>query len=525
MADPTLETAPRDRTSGRARTARRVAAWALALLAATALAAAAMVAGWRVAGPVESETALGRVSFEVAATSSFGEVSAYVPIADWGIRADAFDSPFELAVEIRSLDRRGALEAAGGERDALTDTRESLEGSAQSAVIRGFAFGLAATLLVAVVLWLLRSRFRLGLISAWVAGTGLLGTAACLLLAVTTFDARAFSSPSYYGRGPELAQLLAFFERQQDNDRYTATFDNALTNFSAYLAEAPRVGDGTGRAMFVGSDLHSNLPILSSLSSFVGQEPFVLAGDFGVSGSEAEAEAISPRIAELTGEVVAVSGNHDSSLLMERLAEDGISVVGTDGVLGSDGVYEGGSIEVEGLEIVGFSDPLEWQGPDPATSERIYSFPEFDDGDEQFAAAKEDVVAWFEGLASEPDIALIHQNSIAQHLAATLAEDGYSQPLTIVTGHNHFQAFDRYASGQINVVNAGTLGAGGPLRFGQESAGLGELHFAETDATLRSIDLIQIEPLSGQARAERVIPDVVCPPAESEEGPCHYEPG
>lgn len=517
---------PGRRGADGAASAGRIAAWVLALLAATALAAAAMVAGWRIAGPSEAETALGRVSFEVAATSSFGEVNAYVPIADWGIRANAFDSPFELSVEIRSLDRRGALVAAGGEREAIADTRQSLEDSAKSAVIRGFAFGLAATLLVAAVLWLLRSRFRrLGLVSAWVAGTGVLGTGACLLLAITTFDARAFSSPSFYGRGPELAQLLAFFERQQDNDRYTATFDNALTNFSLYLAEAPRVGEGAERAMFVGSDLHSNLPILSSLASFVGDVPFVLAGDFGVSGSEAEAAKISPRIAALTDEVIAVSGNHDSSLLMERLAEDGISVVGTDGVLGSDGVYEGGSIEVEGLEIVGFSDPLEWQGDDPASPERIYSFPELGDGDEQLAAAKDDVVAWFEGLASEPDIALVHQNSIAQHLAATLAEGGYSQPLTIVTGHNHFQAFDRYAAGQINVVNAGTLGAGGPLRFGQESAGLGELHFAETDATLQSIDLIQIEPLSGQAQAERVIPDVVCPLAESDEEPCHYEPG
>ena len=42
-------------------------------------------------------------------------------------------------------------------------------------------------------------------------------------LAVATFDARAFSAPSYYGRGPELAQLLAFFQRQQDNDRRPAS--------------------------------------------------------------------------------------------------------------------------------------------------------------------------------------------------------------------------------------------------------------------------------------------------------------
>ncbi|MEA2652296.1 MAG: hypothetical protein QOI85_2017, partial [Chloroflexota bacterium] len=483
--------------------ALRIAAWAVGILAATALALAAMVAGWRVAGPTESDTELGRVAFEVSG-DKFGEVDAYVPIADWGIRANAFDAPFELELEIRSLDRKGALEAAGGERTAVNDTRSDLESAARNAVIRGFAFALAAVLLVALVLWLLRSRWRrLGLAAIWVAGVGIVATFGSLLLAVVTFDANAFTSPSYYGRGPELAQLLAFFERQQDNDRYTATFDNALTNFSAYLADAPRVGEGADRAIVFGSDLHSNLPIISSLGDFVGGEPLILAGDFGVSGSEEEAATTSPRIAALTDNVIAVSGNHDSSILMDQLAEDGVNVVGTDGVLDSDGVWqEDEYVEVEGLTVTGFSDPLEWEGPDPATSERIFSFPEYDDGEEQLAQAKEDVVAWFEALPEPPDIVLVHQNSLAQHLAATIA-DAYSQPLTIVTGHNHFQAIDRYAGDLINVVNAGTLGAGGPFRVGQESAGLGELHFSDLDSSLQSVDLIQIEPLSGQAQAER----------------------
>ncbi len=248
--------------------ARRIAFWSVGILAATALALAAMVVGWRVAGPTESDTELGRVSFEVSG-DKFGEVDAYVPIADWGIRANAFDAPFELELEIRSLDRKGALEAAGGERDAVDDTRTDLEKAARRSVVRGFAFALGAVLLVALVLWLLRSRWRrLRFAAFWVAGVGLAATGGSLLLAVVTFDNKAFASPSYYGRGPELAQLLAFFERQQDNDRYTATFDNALTNFSAYLPKRRRVGDGADRAIFFGSDLHSNLPIISSLGGF-----------------------------------------------------------------------------------------------------------------------------------------------------------------------------------------------------------------------------------------------------------------
>lgn len=502
---------------------RKSATIAIGLLAATALAAAAMVAGWRIAGPDEAETALGRVSFEVAA-DRFGRVDAYVPIADWGIRANAFDAPFELKVEIRSLDRRGALAAAGGDRSAVEDAQADLESAARKAVVRGFAIGLGAVLALAMVLWLLRSRWhRLRLASLWIAGVGLLGSVASLLLAVTTFDAKAFTSPSYYGRGPELAQLLAFFERQQSNDRYSATFENALGNFSAYLADAPRVGEGADRAILFGSDLHSNLPIVAELSGFVEDQPFILAGDFGVSGSAEEAAATSPQIAGLTDEVIAVSGNHDSDILMNALASDGVTVLGSEGVLGADGAWRDGLAEVEGLSLAGFSDPLEWEGPNPDSADRVYSFPELEDGDERLEAAKDDVVAWFEALPEEPDIALVHQNSLAQHLASALAED-YTESLTIVTGHNHFQAIDRYAGGLINVVNAGTLGAGGPFRVGQESAGLGELHFADEDATLGSVDLIEIEPLSGQAQAERVVLDVVCPPADTEEGPCRYEP-
>jgi predicted phosphodiesterase len=499
--------------SWRDRTRRLLRAVALASCA-LVLAGAAMTAGWRLAGPSESDTELGRVSFKVGA-DAFGQIDAYVPIADWGVRADAFDAPFELAVEIRSLDRRGALEAAGGERAAIDRTRDDLEGSARSAVVRGFAFGLGTVLLLAFVLWLLRARSRrFALLAIGVAVTGVAGAAASLALAVATFDSRAFSAPSYYGRGPELAQLLAFFERQQENDRYSATFDNAIENFSAYLADAPRVGEGSDRAIFFGSDLHSNLPILSSLGEFVGTEPFILAGDFGTSGSESETKVIVPRIADLTGEVVAVSGNHDSALLMDALEAAGVSVVAS----------QGEPVDVEGLSVDGFSDPLEWQGANPSSAERIYSFPELEDGEELLAQAKEDAVTWFDGLERKPDIALVHQNSIAQHLAGTLAEAGYDEPLTIVTGHNHLQSIDRYAGGRINVVNAGTLGAGGPLRVGQESAGLGELHFADRTPELRSVDLILIEPLSGQAQAERVVLDVACPPRDAGVEPCRYEP-
>lgn len=514
-----------DSPGGPLRGAPRLRRLIALLVGAALLTAIAIVVGWRLAGPVESETPLGRVSFEVVA-KPFGGIDAYVPIADWGIRADAFEAPFRLDVEIRSLDRRGALSAAGGEPGALRETREELERAAERAALRAFAWGVSIALVVALLLWLARRRSRgFRITAACTAVLGIIGAGASLLAASLTFDARAFASPSYYGRGEELAQLLSFFERQRKEDRYSSTFENALSNFSAYLADAPRVGDDPGTAIYFGSDLHNNVLVLSALGRFVDDEPFLLAGDFAHEGNEAEARLMSPRLAALSDEVVAVSGNHDSLGLMRALAEDGITVLDQSGPLRTDGSQGDGPLySVAGLAIAGFPDPLAWRGQDPSSPDRIFSFGELDDGEQREEEAKAEVVSWFGALPRSPDIVLVHQNVLAQHLAATLAEEGHSGPLTIVTGHNHYQHVDRYAGGRINVVNAGTLGAGGPLALGQEAAGLGQLHFQGPERALRAVDLIRIEPLSGQAQAERVVLDVVCPPDEADEEACHYEP-
>lgn len=496
----------------------------VAIGAAVVVAIGGTLAGWRLAGPTETETTLGRVSFEVA-PHAFGAADAFVPIADWGLRADAFDSLFKLNVEVRAVDRRGAVTAASGDAAVLDGLERDLEDGAKAAVVRALAWGLASALVCATLLWLGGRRstpIRRGAYAGALAAAAIAGGSA--LAASTTFDAKAFNDPAYYGRGQELAQLLAFLERQRENDRYTATFANALANFTAYLSEAPRVGDAPGRDFAFGSDLHNNALIVSSLAGFVEDNPFLLAGDFGHEGNEAEARLIAPRLAALSDRVIAVSGNHDSAPLMRAIVRNGVTVLTQDGRLRADGDRVGSPvIRVRGLAIAGFSDPLEWQGPDPGSPARVFSFPELEDGDELEAEAKNELVTWFLGLTREPDVVLVHQNALAQHLAAELAAGGYERPLVIVTGHNHYQQIDRY--GSVVVVNAGTLGAGGVLRVGQEAAGLGLMHFVGAEPKLRSVDLIEIQPLSGQASADRAVIDVVCPPGDTEDQPCHYEPG
>ena len=494
------------------------------VVAAAAIALGGMLLGFRLAGPTSTETALGRVSFEVAPSPS-GNTEAFVPVADWGFRANTFTAPFTLDVELRAINRKGAVEVAGGDEDAVGSAEAELEDAAKSAVLRAFGWGLGTVVVLALVIRFAVRRFpwRTPLAILAVAFAAV-GAAASLISASRTFDADALAAPEYFGRGQELAQILAFAERQQGNDRYTAGFSDALTNFSAYLSNTPTPDPDKERRVLFGSDIHNNALVLDALDGFAEGQPLLLAGDFAHEGNETEARLVAPPIAKLSDEVVAISGNHDSDGMMRALERAGVEVLGTEGKLGSDGEYSGDSlIEVGDFTVAGFSDPLEWHGSDPESPDRVFSFPELPDGEDQQAQAEEDLVEWFEALPEQPDIVLVHQSSLAQHLAAELFASGYDQPLTIVTGHNHYQHIDRY--GSIHVVNAGTLGAGGVLRVGQESAGIGQIHFGAGTALPFAVDLIQIEPLSGRGSAERVIPDVVCPDEDTVEDHCHYEPG
>lgn len=216
---------------------------------------------------------------------------------------------------------------------------------------------------------------------------------------------------------------------------------------------------------------------------------------------------------------------------MERLAGAGIDVLTDDGLLEADGpAAQSPLVEVDGLQIAGYSDPLQWDGADPSDPERIFSFSELEDGGElEQQAAYDAIVQWFEGLPEAPDVVVVHQNGIAQHLADALHDGGYVAPLTILTGHDHEQHIDAY--GSIVVVDAGTLGAGGIFGAGDEFAGLAQLHFDPDEPILRSVDLIRAEPLSGRAQAERVLIDSLCEPValgameeEPAEVPCSHEP-
>jgi predicted phosphodiesterase len=486
----------------------------LAAAGTLALAIAGLALGLRLAGAAEHSTALGDVRLHVAPALR-GEVDAYIPIADWGLRSHAFRGPFTVHAELRSVNRSGVLLAAAGERaildEATADAQAAVGATLRRAVM--FAVGGAALVGATTALVLLARGRRRGVALRVLALVTLLGAAIAgtsLVVARSTFDAAAFAEPRFYARGRELLQLLDAASRaERTAERYRAKVQGSLQAFSNLLAGG-RVGMEWfpavrgGRRFLVMSDLHMNRLVVEPVRALAAGQPVFFVGDFGHEGNEGEARLIAPALRRLGPQVVAVSGNHDSSRLMRDLVRAGVTVLTAHGRLRRDGSSAGPAIiNAAGLRVAGFPDPLEWPGDDPADPRRVFGFEQMPEPERARRQAEASLVRWFDGLPDRPDIVLVHQNGLAQQLAATLNARGGQRTLIILTGHDHRQHVTRH--GDVVVVDAGSVGAGGVLGVTDERVALGDLRFDPLEPTLQSVDLIEVDPFSGAGQAERVI--------------------
>lgn len=479
---------------------------------AAALVVAGTALGWRLAGPSTVETSIGRVAISVH-PSFGGSAEAIVPVADWGLRADPYDAPFTLRGELRSLERPALLRAADGDLSVLATTEAELRDGARATVARAFAWGAAGALVLlvlATLLWRgLRPRWALVVLGS---GLAALTAVVSLWAAEATFDAQAFESPTYFARGAELGRILEVAEDERVQSEYGSTFASVLRSITAVLAEVPVEDEAPGRRLYLASDLHGNALVVDPLARAIGDAPLLLAGDFGQRGGAAESAALAPRVAAFGKRVIAVSGNHDSGALMERLALQGVTVLEQSGRLDPSGAVAGSpTIEVDGLAISGFADPLEWRGEgDPP--DRPVTFDDLPHPEAAFEQAASELTAWFDSLDPAPDVVMVHQSALARRLAETLFERGDAGDLTIATGHTHRQEIHLY--GDIVVVDAGSVGAGGVFDAGRLAIGFAELNFSQATPALRSVDLISIEPFSGEAQASRVVIDTLCPDSD-----------
>lgn len=481
--------------------------WTGVILLSAAIVVAGAMLGPRLAGTSDVPTDLGRVSIEVEPAIG-GGLEGYVPVADWGLRFEGPAVPFRMRAELRSLNREALLSAAEGDNEVVEATRSQIRDGATDAVIRAAAWSLAIAVVLLLVAWIVLKRLR----PRWalpVTGIAVFCLAALTMVVIAraSLERSSFENPTFFASGAELQRILEVIDRADVESPYGNEFENIVRSISAVLATGDEPA-GTGKELYLGSDLHANPLVIRPVSRLVGNQPLLLTGDFGQRGSDAEAAVLAPRVAALGSEVVAVSGNHDSATLMRRLVAAGVTVLDRQGRLRPDGSFQPPPvIEVGGVDVAGAGDPLEYGGDNPL-GDRAVTFDDLEDPETVISGWVGGLLRWFDRLEEKPDVLMIHQHSLANLVAEALDEAGYDEPLTIATGHSHEQGLERI--GSTVVVNPGTIGAGGAFDAGEAGVGIAHLRFRDDDS-LRSAELISVEPFSGAARATRVVVDTLCP--------------
>lgn len=484
---------------------RRIPGTAGLVLFCMALSLAGSLLALRAASPTVRSFALGTVDVSVG-PSREGALDVYVPIVDWGVRASPYDAPLTVRLQFRSLDRERALAAlrSSGAADAnLTLLRAELRDVVEQGLLRA-AF-------VVVVGGAIGGLLAGGLVSAFVrrrrwlalgAASGAAVSLACVAVsaaALSEFDYDAFREPTFYAHGHELPELLSFSDQLlAAGEEYTDSYDQAvagLTNLIAVATEGRRPNP-IARSIILASDLHSNSFVLPAFADYAAGRTVFLVGDFTELGTRYE-EGIAAEIGGIGGTVVAVSGNHDSRPFMVEVARAGAVVLTRSGRLRGDGTTDGKPLfRLDGLVVAGYDDPLE--SHHGAVASRSLELKE------RLAGAQRDFLAWFDGLPERPDVVLVHQHGLAHALLTVLGERQGGEPVLVLTGHDHRQHVDQL--GEHLLVDGGTLGAGGPFGIGEEFSGFAQL-LLDREGSLRAVDLIAVEPLSGEASARRIVPE------------------
>ena len=447
---------------------------------------------------------LGTVSVR-ASPSLEGHVDVYVPIVDWGVRASPYGAPVAVEMRFRSLDRDEALVAlrsGAPAREGLSDLRAELADIGRAAILRstllGVAGGIAGGMVGGAVVGAALRRRRWLAYGAVVGLLVPLAYAGIVLATLRQVDYAAFERPTFYAHGRELPRLLEFSEQLLTaGEGYTSSYEQSLAGLASLVAFASEGESPDTRTtpVVLASDLHANALVLPVLEGYTTGKTVFLAGDFTLRGTTPESELV-PLIGDLGETVVAVSGNHDSRPFMLDLAGAGVIVLTRDGRLLPDGSTDGRPVvDIDGLQVAGYDDPLEGR------TGHLEARP-LDLSESEFVAASSELVAWFEALPSRPDIVVVHQHGLAHTLLESVADGEFEQPLLIFTGHDHEQHLHEEEGAVL--VDGGTVGAGGPFEIGAQAAGFAEIHFAD-GAEARAVDLIEVEPISGEARASRTV--------------------
>ena len=202
---------------------------------------------------------------------------------------------------------------------------------------------------------------------------------------------------------------------------------------------------------------------------------------------------IAQRAASLGHPTVAVSGNHDSPLVMRRLAANGAIVLTHDGRLRPNGRVRGPAVQrIDGMLVAGYEDPLESQ------ADRYGHRLDFTD--RELRSQELTVEAWFDTLSPRPQIVLVHDFRIAAALRDYVGSKS-DEPLIILTGHDH-----RSTSTAPPTWSRSTAARSAPAACStSERRWPGSPRCTWMRAGWpQAVDLIAADPISGDATAQRV---------------------
>jgi predicted phosphodiesterase len=456
----------------------------------------------------ESTLSVGTVRFDVD-PGHRGALDIYAPLVDWGVRFRGVRLPVRLKVDVRAVDRdavvrvaqAGNLDVAAVREEATGAVRRFLVTLLVAMLLAGAAFGSLVAFAVRPY-----SPLRLRVTLPVAAGTALLATLAVALLLPPSLSANP--KPQYYANGPDIPRALQALQTLRlSATRLDDELDTQLVGLARLVSDpaSRQPLDGLPR-LTIASDLHTNVLAVPALERAANRGPLFFVGDVSDSGSPLEIALVS-RIAHAGRPFVYVAGNHDSDTLDRRLARAGAVVLTRRGRLMPDGSYGPRVVREAGIRVAGYDDPLERQ------SGENYR----DHGGTASVEQQEEFRAWFETIRDKVDAVMVHSPQLAQLVFDQLrADPPRTTPLVFMVGHTHHARLDRI--GSATVVNGGTVGGGGAANVEDGSPiGIAAMTYRDRpEFAPIAVDLVQIDPGTGSATADRTRLDTEPTPEDTE---------
>lgn len=430
-------------------------------------------------GPVETQMSL--------RPSLTGDTVVEVPPLG-SLTLDSHDGALGLSVQVARLNAQDARQIVA-DPASLSGLGETIIGDLRTAVVEVVVCSVVAATIGAIAFGLLVfRRVRRALICGAVALGAVAGSAA---VAAATWQPGAINEPRYDGllaSAPTVvgnaASIRGNFARYEE--QLAKIVNNVSVLYDAGLSLPVFSPDEhTVRVLHV-SDIHLNpaaWDIIRSIAQQFQVDAVVDSGDLTDHGSALEASFVE-NIATVGVPYLYVRGNHDSSTIQARVAQQGNAVVLDDGEV----------VEVAGLRFAGWGDPRftpDQSSRTPDAGQRVL------ESGERLA----------EALRAQPDDAQVDV-AVVHDPAAAAPLDGLV-PL-VLAGHGHSRETYLLPEGTRIFEQGSTGGAGLRGLEGEEPTPVqaSVLYFDRQTGALRAWDDITLGGLGlASAQISRQLPE------------------